>query len=81
MFELIAVCDECHARLHADRTSDNDAIDLELEWREGPPCDACRYQSEQSNRRGCLILDKFASDALAEGGGCGPNLDSFEELR
>ncbi|HVI77923.1 MAG TPA: hypothetical protein VM715_07135 [Candidatus Acidoferrum sp.] len=80
MFELIAICDECHVRLHPEK-HDLEPVDFETEWREGHPCDGCRHGSEQQNRRWCFILDQYASEALAKGGDCGPELASFEPLR
>jgi hypothetical protein len=84
MFELVAVCDECHARIHADKHNDEPAeneADLESEWEDGHPCEGCRHGSEKQNRRWCFVLDQYASDALAAGGDCGPERASFEPLR
>lgn len=81
MFELVAVCDECHARLHPEKESNGETFDFEAEWHDGHPCDGCRHGGEEKNRRWCFILEKFAADALAEGGGCGPSHDNFEPLR
>lgn len=81
MFELVAVCDECHARLHPEKEGDGVIFDFEAEWHDGHPCDGCRHGGEEKNRRWCFILDKLAADALLEGGGCGPNRDNFEALR
>ncbi|SRR6266849_6211614 len=84
MFELVAVCDECHARLHADKHNDEPAeneTDLKSEWEDGHPCEGCRHASEKQNRRWCFVLDQYASDALAVGGNCGPERISFEPLR
>jgi hypothetical protein len=83
MFELVAVCADCHARVHADNET-NDAADDDSErseWEDGHPCEGCRFGSEEKGRRWCFILEKLAADALAEGGGCGPQLDNFEPLR
>jgi hypothetical protein len=81
MFELIAVCDECHLRLHAEKRSANEGADLISEWREGLPCEGCRYGSEQDNRPWCFILEQYATDALSAVGDCGPKRAAFEPLR
>jgi hypothetical protein len=84
MFELVAICDECHARLHADKHDDElvqNETGLKSEWEDGHPCEGCRHGSEKQNRRWCFILDQYASDALGRGGDCGPELANFEPLR
>ena len=84
MFELIAVCQECHARLHADKNGDLPADgdnDLEWEFREGHPCDGCRWGSEESGQRWCSILNEYAAVALSPGGDCGPEHVRLEPLK
>ncbi len=83
MFELIAVCDKCHARLHIENKDDGQLVenDLRSEWEDGHPCDGCRHGSEQNSRRWCFLLDQYAADALADWGDCGPKRKSFERLR
>jgi uncharacterized protein with PIN domain len=84
MFELLAVCNECHARLHEDKDGDSTAeieADLRSEWEDHYPCDGCRHAGEQRNRRWCFILDQFAADALLPEGGCGPQQENFEPLK
>lgn len=84
MFELVAICDECHDRMHAqkpDETSPDSDSDQSSEWEDGHPCEGCRHASEQNNRRWCFISDQYAADALAPGGDCGPKHFSFEPLR
>jgi hypothetical protein len=80
MFELVAVCDECHKRLHSEKTGDHEP-EPENERRDGFPCDACRWQHEYKHRRWCSILDIYAADALAEGGDCGPTQKMLEPLK
>jgi hypothetical protein len=41
LFELVAVCDVCHQRIHQDEAQDG----LENEWSESFPCGACRWQA------------------------------------
>jgi hypothetical protein len=84
MFELIAVCADCHERLHANEHEGEPSRvidDLEAEWADCDHCDGCRWGSEQDGRRWCVILDQFAADALAPGGECGPKHASFEPLK
>jgi hypothetical protein len=83
MFELIAVCEECHTRLHPEKHDENPLIevDAESEWEGNYPCDSCRHGDEKDNRRWCSILDQYAADALASGGDCGPERASFEPLK
>jgi 5-methylcytosine-specific restriction endonuclease McrA len=84
MFELVAICEPCHRRLHADKPDIDEDEDLEAiaaEWEAHYPCDGCRHSSELNNRRWCFIADVSADIALATGGDCGPNRDSFEPLR
>ena len=80
LFELVAVCDECHKRIHPKK-SDESETELENEWRDGFPCDACRWQDRREYRRWCGVLDVSASVALAEGGECGPTRKSLEPLK
>ena len=83
MFELVAVCDECHDRLHADDTGEQDEDERfdETEWYDGHVCEGCRWQSEQDHKRWCGILHVSAKDALKDGGDCGPKHALFEPLR
>ncbi|MCK1357156.1 MULTISPECIES: hypothetical protein [unclassified Bradyrhizobium] len=82
VFELIAVCDECHSRLHSDKTSDCSPAEIDgAEWEDQHPCDGCRFASENENRPWCFILDTSAADALASGGDCGPERHNFEPLK
>jgi hypothetical protein len=53
----------------------------ENEWRNGFPCEACRWQDERKNRRWCGTLDVLAADALAQGGECGPTHKLLEPLK
>ena len=83
MFELVAICDECHARIHEDKPSIAAEVESEpeIEWRDGFPCDACRWQDQRGHRRWCGILDVYATDALADGGECGPTQKALEPLK
>jgi len=74
LFELVAVCKDCHDRLHADEAANG-------EWSDGFPCEGCRYQSENGPRRWCGKFDVLAVNALAVGGQCGPNHAELEPLR
>jgi hypothetical protein len=83
MFQLIAICDGCHDRLHADEADDEKtgSADVRSEWEDHYPCDGCRYGGENSGRRWCGILDQAAADALEPGAACGPERTSFEPLK
>jgi hypothetical protein len=73
LFELVAVCDGCHNRLHEDPKAD--------EWRDGFPCEACRFQDEKDHRRWCGKFDVLAVNALAPSGKCGPTHAELEPLK
>lgn len=84
MFELVALCEPCHERIHSDRNNDASSADdtpAESEWADGFPCEACRWQFEQDGRRWCSALDVAAKEALAVGGECGPRLALLEGLK
>ncbi|WP_271596574.1 MULTISPECIES: hypothetical protein [unclassified Bradyrhizobium] len=82
MFELIAVCDECHGRLHRDKREEPADDTPGPAWLEDPyPCDGCRFASEHKNQPWCFILDVSAEDALAPDGNCGPLRHNFEPLK
>jgi hypothetical protein len=78
LFELVAVCDECHERIHAH---DTNTEDLEYEWSDCHPCCGCRWQSEQNNRRWCSKFDILAQISLSADGPCGPKHVELEPLR
>ena len=75
LFELVAVCDGCHGRLHQDAGSSTD------EWKDGFPCEGCRWQSEKGPRRWCGQFDVLAVEALSVNGQCGPERAALEPLR
>jgi hypothetical protein len=75
LFELVAVCDGCHNRLHPDRSA------IPEEWQDNFPCQACRFQSENDGRRWCSQFDSLAVTALSEQGECGPARAGFEALK
>jgi hypothetical protein len=75
LFELVAVCDECHDRVHQD-----EQLLVESEWQDGFPCEACRWQDEKDNRRWCGRFDIYAVTALSAEGECGPALAGLEPL-
>jgi 5-methylcytosine-specific restriction endonuclease McrA len=72
LFELVAVCDDCHQRLHADDAPDDGRI---------RPCDDCRHESEEEGKAWCSLSDVSAKEALSADGDCGPNRSLFEPLR
>jgi 5-methylcytosine-specific restriction endonuclease McrA len=77
LFELVAVCDGCHERLHAD--DDNPDHEVSAEDCEG--CRSCRWQDDYSGRMWCVKFDTLAAAALSVSGDCGPQRNGFEPLR
>lgn len=83
LFELVALCDECHRRLHDDRvgaTLENKNSILDDEGWE-PPCCDCRWQTEHNDQYWCGILDVSITEALSENGDCGPKRQMLDPLR
>lgn len=80
LFELVAVCGDCHGRLHPKDEAE-EAREMEMEWRDGFPCDACRFNSEEANRRWCGKFDVLAIKALSADGECGPKHKELEPLK
>ncbi|MFB9951967.1 HNH endonuclease [Rhizobium puerariae] len=85
LFELVAVCEACHTRLHdgddgsaIDAQSDSSATDPT--WNEHP-CNGCRFTGEDKGQHSCFILDEPIAVALSDDGGCGPKRALFEELK
>jgi hypothetical protein len=75
LFELVAVCDHCHQRLHDEHGQAAD------EWQDGFPCEGCRFQGEKDNRRWCRVFDFLAIEALSLNGQCGPTHAGFEPMK
>jgi hypothetical protein len=73
LFELVAICDDCHGRLHSDETEPEEIGEH--------PCCGCRHQSEHENKVWCFAFDMAADEARAEGGECGPQRGAFEPLK
>lgn len=75
LFELAAVCDDCHTRAHAF-----DAV-TEIEHRE-LPCLACRMSSwSETSGSFCVKFDMSTGRALSKAGPCGPDAKQLEPLR
>jgi hypothetical protein len=83
LFELVAVCDECHLRIHPEKHEhpQEQQFSALSEWQDGYPCEACRFQDRRDNQPWCFVLEQSAADALAPGGDCGPKRVSFEPLK
>jgi hypothetical protein len=73
LFELVAVCDDCHKRLHGNDNVDDAHIE--------PPCAACRWQSENEDRHWCGKFDIAAAEAMSSEGPCGPKQTELEPLK
>jgi hypothetical protein len=71
LFELAAVCNKCHRRLHPP-----EVVNLE-----DLPCWACRFQAIKGTVPFCTKFEEFAFDALAADGQCGPNALERVELQ
>lgn len=80
LFQLVAVCPECHAGLHAEKIFFEDE-NLAWEWGDNFPCNACRCSTEEGNRKWCSKFDMLALAALASDGECGPNHKQLELLK
>jgi hypothetical protein len=75
LFELVAVCDGCHDRLHQEENPLTD------EWQDGFPCAGCRFQDERGHRRWCGVFDVLAVEALSIKGQRGPAHAGFEPMK
>jgi hypothetical protein len=73
LFELVALCEACHDRLHEAKALN--------EWGDDLPCLGCRYQTENDNRQWCGVFDVPAVKALSPAGECGPAYAGFEPLQ
>ncbi|OJF99976.1 HNH endonuclease [Pararhizobium antarcticum] len=81
LFELVAVCDACHDRLHGDRQANaNGEAEVDTSWGEHP-CNGCRFTSDSDGQPWCFIADEPVKIALAIGGNCGPDRSLFEHLK
>lgn len=81
LFELVAICDACHSRLHDDREAPDDAEgDVSEGWGEHP-CNGCRFTHEAQGQPWCFVSDEPVKLALAIGGNCGPDRSLFEHLK
>jgi hypothetical protein len=78
MFDLLALCDDCHDRLHPEK---NTAVESADDWSTEHPCAACRWQSEKKSMPWCGWYDLRAVDALAADGECGPERRGYEGLK
>jgi hypothetical protein len=74
LFELVAVCNECHKRLHPKELSGDDFL-MES------PCAGCRWKSEVGFEDWCGILNVSIKVAMAPDGECGPMQQLSEPLR
>jgi 5-methylcytosine-specific restriction endonuclease McrA len=80
LFELVAICDDCHKRLHDRQQEQLHQEDFEYPESTGP-CGGCRYESDENGKPWCHLSDISAEAALSANGNCGPNRSLFEPLR
>jgi hypothetical protein len=78
LFELMAVCDECHDRLHREDVPEADLVN---EWQEAELCSGCRFAGEHEHRPYCHKFGAYIIEAVSPEGDCGPNRSGEEELR
>lgn len=81
LFDLVAVCDDCHERIHEKKASKVTPRFDPTEWDDGFPCESCRHQDEESNIRWCGKFHVYARVALADDGDCGPRRREREPLK
>jgi 5-methylcytosine-specific restriction endonuclease McrA len=80
LFELVAVCEECHTRLHAEDEPEQKPV-----GEDGRPnsvlnaCVGCRHQASDNGKAMCFLFGS-AEHALAKNGQCGPDHLGFEPL-
>jgi len=76
LFELVALCNECHERIHQE-----DQAGIEDEWGGEAPCAGCRWQAEKDHRQWCGQFEISTIQALCAQGQCGPKHAGFEPLK
>ena len=75
MFELVAICHDCHERWH--KTGSAAELDTER-----MPCLGCRWLDwGESTPPQCFKLSMPVAQALAQGGPCGPQALALEPLK
>lgn len=74
LFELVALCDECHRKTHRFEPV------TELEWEE-KACAGCRWGSWEGDLGWCALFEVTVGIALAKNGPCGPELKGIEPLK
>lgn len=87
LFELVAVCDSCHDRLHEDEASEDSDDRAHNAKPDHPdmdfiehPCNGCRFADDSKSEFHCFVLDEAVTIALAPDGDCGPNREYYEEV-
>lgn len=83
LFELVAVCRECHDRLHEpeiEPTADAQVEDDDDGYE--PPCCDCRWADWHKNgERWCSQVEVSIADAMSHDGECGPSRRLLEGLK
>lgn len=77
MFDLVAVCRDCHAICHPDKIEDSDDL-----WLDDLPCFGCRHYGDITDDGSwCDRFDVHTVVALTDRERCGPKRQGFEELK
>jgi 5-methylcytosine-specific restriction endonuclease McrA len=79
IFQLVAVCEECHSFLHYHKYPQfRPSINRDLD---NMPCYGCRWRSEEKGRNYCLVHEVPALSALRTESLCNNGKNGFEGLR
>ncbi|MBD9594518.1 MULTISPECIES: hypothetical protein [unclassified Ensifer] len=85
LFELVAVCTECHERLHEDEVESPEEVENGDAGHDDEAyyllCSDCRWQGDRDRQRWCEYTDMPAEHATTEGGPCGPQRLLHAELK
>lgn len=85
LFELVAVCDECHERLHQPDTADGnrEGTDTEADAEDDiePPCCDCTWSGFKGDRYWCFQFDEDVKQAISPRGSCGPDRQHLRPLK
>jgi hypothetical protein len=77
LFDLVALCDDCHKRCHPDK---HEMTDEEF-FADDLPCYGCRLHRETAEWSWCDKFDVHTVVALADSDLCGPRALALEPLK